>query len=60
MNGLLAEKIFSLPVAQGLKEIDGAYEKFHVVASILHQLGEKEFKLFLKIVTAEKQKNFII
>jgi len=39
IDGLAAEKIFSLPVAQSLKEVDDAYEKSCVVAGILHQLG---------------------
>ena len=58
IDGLAAEKILSLPVAQGLKEVDDAYEKSRVVAGILHQLGEREFKLFLRIVAAENTDKF--
>jgi len=46
-------KLLSPPVALGMKGIDDAYEKSCILIQILQGRGEKEFKLFLKAVTAE-------
>ncbi|XP_065887502.1 uncharacterized protein [Dysidea avara] len=53
IDALAKDKILTPPVAQGMKGIDDTYEKSRILTQILQGRGQKEFKLFLKAVTAE-------
>ena len=55
IDGLEAENMFSLPVSQGLKKIDDLYEQSDIISDILLHKEEKDFRLFLKIVSSEKK-----
>ena len=55
IDGLTAKSILSFPVGVGLKTIHDSYEKSRIVSEILHGKGEREFKIFLRIVALEEE-----
>ena len=53
IDALEKDKVLTSPVAVGMKGISDEYDKSRLLIQILHGQGEKEFKLFLKALTAE-------
>ncbi|XP_065887373.1 uncharacterized protein [Dysidea avara] len=52
-DALAQEKVLPPSVAEGMKGIDDTYQKSLLLTQILQGKGEKDFKLFLKILSAE-------